>query len=109
MAKKKKTMTAVNVIAFQIMEAATSQPHDLLHNGLSTSEDSNPDEKKPVKNSAAVALGRLSGLKGGKARGKNSRSRRGASSRKGLLRPGGGATKRKRPYVADTLEHLRSI
>jgi hypothetical protein len=42
-----------------------SQPNDLLHNGISTSEDSNPDETKPVKNPAAVALGRLSGLKAG--------------------------------------------
>jgi len=32
--------------------------------------DSSTDQRKPVKNAAAVALGKLGGLKGGKARAK---------------------------------------
>ena len=56
--KKKKPSTDVNVTAFQIMEAATNPP------GYSTAP------KAPAKNPAAVALGRLGGLKGGKARAK---------------------------------------
>lgn len=51
MAKKKKS-TDINVTAFEILQAATGQ--------------SSP--AKPQKNPAAVALGRLGGLKGGKAR-----------------------------------------
>jgi len=51
---KKKPAKDVNVTAFEIMQAAT-----------------NPPEEKPAKkNPAAVALGRLGGLKGGKARAK---------------------------------------
>jgi hypothetical protein len=46
---KKKNLTDSNVLGFQIVQAATGQP-------------------KPEKNPAAVALGRLGGLKGGKAR-----------------------------------------
>lgn len=55
--KKKKPSTDVNVTAFQILQAATGEE--------------SPTTKKPVepeKNPAAVALGRLGGLKGGKAR-----------------------------------------
>jgi hypothetical protein len=57
MAKKKKRPDDVNVIASQIVSEAT--------------------EEKPItkptkeKNPAAVALGRLGGLKGGKARARN--------------------------------------
>ncbi|GMV51635.1 MAG: hypothetical protein AMXMBFR67_31780 [Nitrospira sp.] len=57
--KKKKPSTDVNVTAFQILQAATGEPAD------------KPTKKKPAepeKNPAAVALGRLGGLKGGKAR-----------------------------------------
>lgn len=60
MAKKKKT-SDVNVTAFEIVQAATSEPAE------------EPTKKKKAqreKNPAAVALGRLGGLKGGKARAK---------------------------------------
>lgn len=46
----KKNPTDPNLLASQILGAATGQP------------------KRPKKNPAAVALGRLGGLKGGKAR-----------------------------------------
>jgi hypothetical protein len=50
------------------------QPRDLSQLGksivdMATSEEK-PKEEKPTKNPAAVALGRLGGLKGGKARAK---------------------------------------
>lgn len=57
--KKKKPSTDVNVNAFQILQAVTGEPA------------TDPPKKKPAeteKNPAAVALGRLGGLKGGKAR-----------------------------------------
>lgn len=57
--KKKKPPTDVNVTAFDILKAVTGE--------LAT----DPPKKKPAepeKNPAAVALGRLGGLKGGKAR-----------------------------------------
>ena len=47
---KKKNPADENATAFQIVQQATGQP------------------PKPEKNPAAVALGRLGGLKGGKAR-----------------------------------------
>lgn len=61
--KKKKPSTDVNVTAFEILQAVTGEPADVSHNGK-------PAKKKdpPEKNPAAVALGRLGGLKGGKAR-----------------------------------------
>lgn len=51
---KKKPESDVNVTAFEILQAVTGEP----------------SKKKalPEKNPAAVALGRLGGLKGGKAR-----------------------------------------
>ncbi len=58
--KKKKPSTDVNVTAFQILQSITGEPADEA-----------PPKKKPAepeKNPAAVALGRLGGLKGGKAR-----------------------------------------
>lgn len=61
--KKKKSSTDVNVTAFQILQAAIGQPAEEAH-----------AKKKPAdpeKNPAAVALGRLGGLKGGKARAKS--------------------------------------
>lgn len=53
MARKQKSRD-VNVTAFEILRAAT--------------EPEEPAKSKPKKNPAAVALGRLGGLKGGKAR-----------------------------------------
>ncbi len=57
MAKKKKS-TDVNVTAFEILQAATGELVE------------KPPKKKtqPEKNPAAVVLGRLGGMKGGKAR-----------------------------------------
>ena len=52
--KKKKLSTDVNVTAFQILEAISNSPRLI---------DLTP--KTPPKNPAAVALGRLGGLKGG--------------------------------------------
>ncbi|MBI5075666.1 MAG: hypothetical protein HZB62_10955 [Nitrospirae bacterium] len=55
--KKKKVPTDINQIASYICDVTTneSKPTDVI-------------ECKPEKNPAAVALGRLGGLKGGKAR-----------------------------------------
>ncbi len=53
----KKKPTDINLIAAQIVEAATDQP-----------EEPPKKKKSKQKNPAAVALGRLGGLKGGKAR-----------------------------------------
>ncbi|MDR4494236.1 MAG: hypothetical protein R3B74_07400 [Nitrospirales bacterium] len=50
--KKKKNPSDINLLAAQIVEAATGPA----------------DKDQPEKNPAAVALGRLGGLKGGKAR-----------------------------------------
>jgi hypothetical protein len=57
---KKKPSKDVNVTAFEILQAVTGEPVE------------KPTKKKvkPEKNPAAVALGRLGGLKGGKARAK---------------------------------------
>ena len=53
----KKKPADINLIAAQIIEVATNPPEE------------KPQKKKtPEKNPAAVALGRLGGLKGGKAR-----------------------------------------
>ena len=59
MAKKSKS-SDVNVTAFQILQAVTGEP---APNSIKAKQ-----AKKPKKNPAAVALGRLGGLKGGKAR-----------------------------------------
>ena len=64
MAKKTKS-SDINVTAHSILQALTGEPAD------NTSVKRAPAKKKPpipVKNPAAVALGRLGGLKGGKAR-----------------------------------------
>ena len=74
MAKKKKPESDVNVTAFEILQAVTGEPADSSHNG-----NKKPAKRKdlPAKNPAAVALGRLGGLKGGKARAKElTKSRR---------------------------------
>ena len=63
MAKKKKPESDVNVTAFEILKAVTGEPAPISHNGKPTKK-----EDPPAKNPAAVALGRLGGLKGGKAR-----------------------------------------
>ena len=65
MAKRTKS-SDVNVIAHEILQALTGEPAG------STSVQRDPAKKKatPAKNPAAVALGRLGGLKGGKARAK---------------------------------------
>lgn len=62
--KKKKPSTDVNVTAFEILQAATSDAADDSHNGKTAKKKKSLPEKNP----AAVALGRLGGLKGGKAR-----------------------------------------
>ena len=61
MARKGKS-SDVNVTAFEILKAVTDKPTHAPHNGVPTKK--NPPEKNP----AAVALGRLGGLKGGRAR-----------------------------------------
>lgn len=54
--KKQQQPTDINLLATQIVEVATGQVEE-------------PDNiSQPKKNPAAVALGRLGGLKGGKAR-----------------------------------------
>ena len=60
---KNKSKSDVNVTAFEILKAVTGEPADISHNEKSTKK-----KATPVKNPAAVALGRLGGLKGGKAR-----------------------------------------
>ena len=57
MAKKKKRSADVNIIASQIVSEATA-------------EEPTPTKRTKEKNPAAVALGRLGGLKGGPARAK---------------------------------------
>ncbi len=57
---KKKPSKDVNVTAFEILQAVTGEP----------AEKPAKKKAKPEKNPAAVALGRLGGLKGGKARAK---------------------------------------
>lgn len=59
---KKKSSTDPNVIAHDILQAITGQPAG------TTSVKREEPTKIPTKNPAAVALGRLGGLKGGKAR-----------------------------------------
>lgn len=69
--KKKKPYSDVNVTAFEILQAATSEPADDSHNGKPTKK-----KDKTEKNPAAVALGRLGGLKGGNARAKSLSSKK---------------------------------
>lgn len=61
--KKKKHPADINKLAKSIVDLATSEEEP-------TTKETIPEEKKPTKekNPAAVALGRLGGLKGGKAR-----------------------------------------
>jgi hypothetical protein len=70
MGKRSNRKSDVNVDAFRVVQQSTSSQgtpekvHALL-------EDLEETKRKPVKNPAAVALGRLGGLKGGKARAKS--------------------------------------
>ncbi|MCH7535668.1 MAG: hypothetical protein IH948_08000 [Bacteroidetes bacterium] len=57
--RSRKKSDDINIIAKSIVDQATEE-----------STDKEPSEEKPEKNPAAVALGRLGGLKGGKARAK---------------------------------------
>ncbi|MGH7182033.1 MAG: hypothetical protein ACREJN_08660 [Nitrospiraceae bacterium] len=60
---KNRRPSDVNVIAHEILQAITGEPAG------TTSVKRSPPKKEPAKkNPAAVALGRLGGLKGGKAR-----------------------------------------
>lgn len=68
MAKKQKS-SDVNVTAFEILKAVTGEPADHSRNGKPAKKS--PVPPGPAKNPAAVALGRLGGLKGGKARAKS--------------------------------------
>lgn len=75
MAKKTKS-SDVNVTAHQILQALTGEPAgstSVQREPASLVRNGKPDKKSPkppfpAKNPAAVALGRLGGLKGGKAR-----------------------------------------
>ena len=62
MTKKKKTPRDLNKLASFITDQATSED--------SSKEDAPTTEEKSQKNPAAVELGRLGGLKGGRARAK---------------------------------------
>jgi len=55
--RSRKQSDDVNVLAKSLVEKATKEP-----------SENKPSEEKSEKNPAAVALGRLGGLKGGKAR-----------------------------------------
>jgi len=70
MAKNTKS-SDVNVNAFEILQAVTGEPPPIPPNGKKTK---NPPT--PQKNPAAVALGRLGGLKGGKARARSLSSKK---------------------------------
>ncbi len=59
--KKKRPSNDPNVIAHDILQAITGEP-------TGTTSVSKAPADTPTKNPAAVALGRLGGLKGGKAR-----------------------------------------
>ena len=59
---KKKPESDVNVTAFDILQAVTGE--EPCHASPKLTKKKDP----PAKNPAAVALGRLGGLKGGKAR-----------------------------------------
>lgn len=61
--KKKKPSSDVNVTAFEILQAVTGEPAIQSLKGTPSKKP-----RTPQKNPAAVALGHLGGLKGGKAR-----------------------------------------
>jgi hypothetical protein len=78
MAKKTKS-SDINVTAHEILQALTGEPAgstSVQREPASPVRNGKPDKKSPkppfpAKNPAAVALGRLGGLKGGKARAKS--------------------------------------
>jgi len=63
--RSRKEDNDINEIAKSIVDQATQE-----------STEKKPSEQKPEKNPAAVALGRLGGLKGGKARAKKLSAKR---------------------------------
>jgi hypothetical protein len=63
--RSRKKSDDINVIAKSIVDQATEE-----------STEKETSEEKPEKNPAAVALGRLGGLKGGKARAKKLSAKR---------------------------------
>jgi hypothetical protein len=77
MARAKRS-SDINVTAHEILQALTGEPAgttSVQRDPASPVRNGKPDKKSPkppfpVKNPAAVALGRLGGLKGGKARAK---------------------------------------
>ncbi len=72
MIRRKRMPRDMNLLAGEIVKLATGQPVE-------------PEPESPVKNPAAVALGRLGGLKGGIARKtKLSKTKRSAIARKAV-------------------------
>ena len=69
--KKKRPSTDPNVIAHDILQAITGEPAGTTSVKREPAEEPAKKKAQPEKNPAAVALGRLGGLKGGKARAKN--------------------------------------
>ena len=67
---KKKPSSDINVTAFEILQALTGDHPQTtsVRKSISYSGKLPKDPTTPKKNPAAVALGRLGGLKGGKAR-----------------------------------------
>ena len=59
----KKKSSDINVTAFEILKAVTGESASISRDGKSAKK-----KDPPAKNPAAVALGRLGGLKGGNAR-----------------------------------------
>lgn len=68
MKKNKKPSTDPNVIAHDILQAITGEPAGTTSVKKEPAEEPTKKKTQPEKNPAAVALGRLGGLKGGKAR-----------------------------------------
>ncbi len=68
--KKKKPSTDLNVIAHDILQAITGEPAGTTSVTREPAQKPTKNNAQPEKNPAAVALGRLGGLKGGKARAK---------------------------------------
>ncbi len=66
--RKKKPSTDPNVIAHDILQAITGEPAGTTSVQREASEEPTKKKAQPEKNPAAVTLGRLGGLKGGKAR-----------------------------------------
>lgn len=81
MAKKNKS-SDINVTAHEILQALTGEPAG----STSVKRDTAKKKDQPKKNPAAVALGRLGGLKGGKARAESlSQNKRSQIAKKAAL------------------------